>query len=167
MKKKTPNLEINIDETALNNIANVILSKKSVKIGIIDSSAHNGGAADIAAKHEFGDPANTFYGHEAPIPPRSFFRLSANQKGEDFQGFVNSSSEGIFRHIMEGSWETVLELFGFKWVEYITEAFKTKGWGQWLPLSRITVLLRKNHSDMPLQDTGAMLRSITSVVVDD
>lgn len=49
---------------------------------------------------------------------------------------------------------TVLDMVGGRLLSYVDESFRTRGRGQWKPLSPLTLLFRRLGSDMPLQDRG-------------
>jgi hypothetical protein len=170
LQKKTKNLEINIDDKMLDNIRDVLQSKEFVKIGVLGKSQVREGAGpsnvELAVTHEFG---------KDNIPQRSFLRLTANTAHDKFQSFVDSSAMGIFKGIIENRWQNILDLFGAKWVEFVHDTFEAQGYGEWPPLSIITLLRRKNpkklglkklrESTKMLQDTGALLRSVTHEVI--
>ena len=166
MQKKTKNLDININDEILDNIRDVLQSNEYVKIGVLGKKIDPGTSVDIAATHEFGKDR---------VPQRSFLRLTANTAHDKFQSFVDSSAMGIFKGIIENRWSNILDLFGAKWVEFVHDTFEAQGYGQWPPLSIITLLRRKNpnklslkklrESTKMLQDTGALLRSVTHEVI--
>lgn len=179
MKKAGLYFSLNINETALNNIKAALTSKAFVKVGVLDSGAKEAGAAYIAMVHEFGaSPTVTpkmrgwFHHHfgvwikkaHIHIPARSFFRLTLAQRSKAFTGYLEKNRDGIFDKIVNGQWRGALYLFGAQWVAYIQECFDTKGFGQWAPLHPLTIMTRKNGSDVPLQDTGRLKASITHEV---
>lgn len=49
---------------------------------------------------------------------------------------------------------TILNVIGARLTSYVDESFRTRGRGQWQPLSPLTLELRKHGGDVPLQDTG-------------
>ena len=49
---------------------------------------------------------------------------------------------------------TILNVIGARLTSYVDESFRTRGRGQWQPLSPLTLELRKRGGDVPLQDTG-------------
>jgi hypothetical protein len=169
VKTKTEHLEVNIDDAMLDNIRAVMASKEFVKIGVLGKSQPRSDAGpsnvELAAKHEFG---------EGKVPQRSFLRLTAHNAGGDFQEFVNLSAPGIFKAILENRWHEILDKFGAKWVEFVHNTFESQGFGTWPALSDYTIMQRKNpkklklkalrESTKMLQDTGALLRSITHEV---
>ena len=56
---------------------------------------------------------------------------------------------------------TLLGVIGSRLLSYVDESFRTRGRGQWAPLSPLTLLLRKHGGDVPLRDTGAYAMSYT------
>lgn len=59
-----------------------------------------------------------------------------------------------------------LSLAGHYMFKETIRQFETRGLRggtPWKPLAPLTILLRRNHSDAPLQDTGRLRRSVTSV----
>jgi hypothetical protein len=170
MKAQGKNYEINIDETALENIKAALKSKSYVKVGVLssNSSAHNGGVATIALTHEFGSPSRN-------IPPRSIFRLTKQQRSDEFKSFLNTNRIGIFKSIVAGGWTSVLSKLGFQWVTYIHECFAKNGFGTWRHLKDSTLRRRLNPEKLSLKqlkkdvkilhDTGALENSIISEVV--
>jgi hypothetical protein len=166
VQTKTKNLEVNINDEMLDNIISVLQSNEYVKIGVLGKSQPRSDAGpsnvELAATHEFGKDR---------VPQRSFLRLTAHQAKGAFQSFVNASANGIFRAITENRWHNILELFGAKWTEYVQDTFAAQGYGEWPELSPVTLLRRKNpkhlslaklrETSLMLQDTGALLRSIT------
>jgi len=55
--------------------------------------------------------------------------------------------------------ETLLTVIGGRLLSYVDESFRTRGRGQWKPLSPLTLLMRQHGGDMPLQDTGQLKAS--------
>lgn len=181
MRIKTANVDINIDETAIDNLRRTLQDKASVKIGVLGKGGATGGLPYIASVHEFGArPKITpkmrgWFFHafgvrlsknktEIKIPERSFLRLSAATKQRDFSAFIAKSRDGILRMITSGRWRLALDLFGVKWTGFVNEAFDTRGWGQWPGLNELTKS-GKGH-DHQLVKTGALRRSITHEVTD-
>jgi hypothetical protein len=171
MQKKTKNLEININDEMLDNIASVLKSNAYTKMGVLGKSSQRSEAGpsntELAATHEFG---------KGNVPQRSFLRLTAHTAKDKFQEFIDASANGIFKSILENRWLNTLDLFGAKWVEYIQDTFDAQGFGEWPPLSIITLLRRKNPKNIKsikklrettkmLEDTGALRRSIMHEVV--
>lgn len=172
MREKTEHSEISIDDKMFDSIINTLQSKEYVKIGVLGKSpvrsTEGPSNAELAATHEFG---------KDNIPQRSFLRLTAHTAGGEFQSFVDENSENILKAITENRWTNVLEKFGAKWVEFVTDTFENQGYGKWPPLADITLLRRVNPKKLSLkqlrktskmlQDTGALLRSITYEVGQD
>jgi hypothetical protein len=185
LNTKTANLEINIDMSIVDNVKKALADPAYGKVGVLSSSGERGGAAYIAAVHEFGArPRVTpkmrgwFFHHFGvrlsknkqfiEIPERSFLRSAMHNRGADFQTFAEASGPGIFRRICAGQWRDVLSLLSSKWVGYVQEMFSEQMGmtGHWKPLHPLTVATRKGGSSVPLQDTGALLQSITHEVTD-
>jgi phage gpG-like protein len=175
LQKKTENLEININDEMLENIISVLNTKEAVKIGVLGKSQGRSGPGpsnvELAVTHEFG---------KGIVPRRSFLRLTANTAHDKFQSFIDASANGIFKAITENRWHEILELFGAKWTEYVHDTFEAQGYGTWPKLKPLTVLLRMARANPKklsfesysrdakmLQDTGALLRSITHEVVSE
>lgn len=53
----------------------------------------------------------------------------------------------------------LLKGFGGRFLSYVNKQFRTRGEGQWRPLSPLTLLLRRHGGDMPLRDTGKYAQS--------
>ena len=161
MQVKNEAVELSYDDKVLDNIMSVLGSKAFVKIGVLGNPPHDAdsgvGMAELAAIHEFGAPA-------ANIPERSFLRSSIGAHGKEFSGFLASNKTKIMEALYKNQWERVLKQFGAKWVGYVLTAFDSRGFGQWPALADITIARRIKHSDVPLQDTGALRQSIVSEV---
>jgi hypothetical protein len=134
------------------------------QIGILAEEKHNEDSfttAGLGMVHEFGSISGK-------IPKRSFFALTEKQKQAEFQKFLKKNNDALVRHVLAGTWEIALEQLAAKWESYIIECFDTEGFGTWEELEDSTVAarLRKgNDVDMQiLQDTGALMRSITHKV---
>lgn len=71
---------------------------------------------------------------------------------------------GPLRDLLQSLKSTVsprvmLTLISNRLVEYMSMQFKTRGRGEWAPLSAVTLSRRKRGGDQPLQDTGKYLQS--------
>ena len=164
-----------IDQEVLDNIKKAFSDRSQVEIGLLNMGGDDGVKA---LTHEFGNdiavtPAMSGYFKqrfgtylkkpEIHIPQRSFMRKTVAHKGEDFIGWLATTADIILDSIVSGNWTRQLETFGRVWVGYIKECFDTRGFGQWAPLSSLTVL-KKGH-DVPLVETGRMRDHIQSQVV--
>ena len=161
------------DHAALKNIIAAFEDRSKIEIGIPEGDST---LSTIAAAHEFG--ANIpvtdkmkgyFKGHfgfwlsktAINIPARSFIRKTVSQKAETFLGDINAGQDFILLNMAEGAWLGQLEDFGRKWVGYIRQCFETSGFGQWQPLSALTI---SDGGSTPLIRTGKLMNAITSKV---
>ena len=133
------------------------LSKKTAKAGWFSSAVYpeNGQqAAYIATIHEFGDTAHN-------IPPRPFIRPTIATKKAEWASIVT----GLFRQgIATNTLPDVLEVIGLTMEGDIRQAIADVVSP---PLQPSTLKARKrrgNNNDKPLNDTGYMIASLTSVV---
>lgn len=133
------------------------LNKKTAKVGWFPTAVYpeNGQqAAYIAVIHEFGDPSHN-------IPPRPFMRPTIATKKTEWAGIVT----GLFRQGMTtGELPDVLEVVGLAMEGDIRQAIADVTNP---PLKPSTMRARKrrgNNNDKPLNDTGYMIASLTSVV---
>ena len=159
---KQPTLDIDTSKMPL--VAMERAAQIEGRVGVLSAQKHKADdftTASLAAVHEFG----SLDGH---TPERSFFRLTEQIKGKEFQAFIKKNETKILRSILDGSWPKVLKKIAAKWEAYIHECFETEGWGSWEELADSTVAarLRKgNDVDMRiLQDTGELEKHIVSEV---
>jgi hypothetical protein len=164
-----------IDQEILENIKKVFADRSSVEVGLLNMGGDDGVKA---LTHEFGNdiavtPAMSGYFKqhfgsyikkpEIHIPQRSFMRKTVAQKPEEFLGWLAATADIILESIVYGNWARQLDTFGRVWVGYIKECFDTRGFGQWAPLSKLTIM--KKGNDIPLVETGRMRDHIQSTVV--
>lgn len=183
MHEHTEHVAIDLDLDLLEPVKAALAHSPSAKIGVLGKNGDAGSAAFIASCHEFGaNPRVTermrawFFRHfgvrlkasttHIHIPERSFLRLAMHFRAREFQEFINGQAGNLFESIMSGNWRQSIDRMGAKWAAFVQEAFETRGFGTWPGLSDITKSKRKAGSDVPLQDTGAMRRSITHEVSD-
>lgn len=138
------------------------LGRKGVAVGFFDTAHYPDGTpvAYVAAIQEFGSPQNN-------IPPRSFMRSTASEKSE---GWSKTLAQGANR-VMAGKMdaEQMLGQFGLmvagdiksKIVEITSPALKSSTMS-----ARRSRKADKNPSSKPLVDTGLMLASVESKVID-
>lgn len=110
--------------------------------------------AEIGIVQEFGSLSRG-------IPARSFLRMPIEEKKKELVRFMGTPL--VKRLITQGEYKKVFKLLGIKAEEIVQEAFATRGFGKWLPLSQRTIDAK--GSDAPLIDTGQLRRAITSDVV--
>lgn len=135
------------------------LGKKTAKVGWFPTAVYSETgqpAAYIATIHEFGDP-----GHN--IPARPFMRPTIAAKKGEWSGIV----KGLFRQGMNsGEMPDVLEVVGLAMEGDFRQAIADV---MTPPLSQRTLAARRkrgNNSDKPLNDTGYMIATLTSIVDD-
>ncbi len=172
--------EIKWNPEALNALKKLLSDAVTVKVGVLsDGQLHTGdslGAAGLAAVHEFGAslprPLSAAVGKKKKgspdyrIPERSFLRLTAFEKQNEYKSWANQNAAKIFEAIMAGRLESeVMPKIGALWVGYVQDCFRSRGFGTWKPLKPETI--RRKGSSAPLIDTGALLRSITFEVTNE
>ena len=112
-------------------------------------------AVALAAVHEFGSVKRS-------IPPRSFLRSTMANAQERFKLEIEANKEKMFETICSGQWQKFMNQVGGTWVRYVHDTFENHGGGSWAAV-REPYASRKT-TDKILQETGAMLRSITHEV---
>lgn len=151
------------------------LGRKRVQVGILqakgaepkrgpDGRAEKLSVVEIAATHEFGSPA-------AGIPERSFLRRTFTDHRDDFSKMIVQLSGGIMTGKLTP--DRALGLLGLK-AETEVKKTITEGDGVPPPLAPATLEKRQRRralndtfpGDRPLADTGQLVNSITSAVVD-
>lgn len=158
------------DKAKLDNLKKFIDENHYVKIGVLaKSEKRNDGfdAVKLAAVHEFGST-------KRHIPERSFLRKTMANYREKFGGDTGRAKDHIMALVSSGHGDIFLNEVGAKWVGFVHNTFDAEGPG-WEPLSQRRIDERsktgraRGNTDpekwMILQDTGAMLRSITHEVV--
>lgn len=152
------------------------------RVGILGSDAQKAQGdmtmADIGAVHEFGS-------HSRNIPKRSFLRMPLEEK---IWEWVKKNSSYYYEMMKENSLKKWYKSLGLAAEDVINQAFNTQGFGKWEALSqkviagkekkiidnykskkvqlkRLTEMRKSNHS--PLIDTGALMRSISSKVINN
>lgn len=159
------------------------LSKKEIKVGWLESAKYDESTqvAQVAATNEFGSPANH-------IPPRPFFRPAIEEHGKNWIKTATLGAKKVIKGDMSA--EQVLDAVGQLAradVQQKIASIRSPA------LSPITLILRKwrregraigegsiaaavaalkagetydDVPDQPLNDTGHMIATLTSVVVD-
>ena len=144
--------ELKFDLTNLKNLAKQLQVKKEVQVGIFEDSKRDDGVqnAEIGFKHEFGSPLEH-------LPMRSFLRAPILQKGQQLAEAVNASLEENLS--LPKAYQALA-----KEAEHIVEgAFASGGYGDWKPLSDVTVA--KKGNEQILIETGQLKGSIKAKVV--
>lgn len=164
----TTSATIKWNDAAIDNLKKALASQSFVKVGVLsDGKLHEGdtiGAAGLAAVHEFGSPSRK-------IPERSFLRSTLSNKKDDFNAWVKSNGDNIFKAtVQDGGYSALLEKIGALWVGYVQNTFFTSNGGKWPKLSPRTIASRTKGSGVgaakPLIDTGELINSITHEVVE-
>ena len=113
--------------------------------------------AQIGAVHEFGSA-------DGRIPRRSFI-VEPIELGQD--QIEQAVAPLIERNLAEGRVLRIYEQLGIAAEAVIQEAFETRGNGRWAPLSENYTRRPSGQpvspADPPLQDTGILRQSITSI----
>lgn len=147
------------------------LEKRAVKIGLLASTAHRTPTESdrinhnpsLGAIHEFGLSYTVRKtGSTVTIPERSFLRMPLTQHFGEVTFKSGASWADIL--MLRGSL-AVLQQLGKAGERTIQEAFDTKGWGQWPPLSKLTIWKKKRNRTAILIETEQLRRAITSQVV--
>jgi len=140
----------------------------TIKVGVLsDGKLHDDdkiGAAGLAAVHEFGSPSRN-------IPERSFLRLTASQRTDDYKKWIKANKEDISKSIIAGGLSSFCQKIGAFWVSCIHDTFFRSGYGSWPKLKPSTVKARTKGKGRgpakPLIDTGALMNSITYEVTEE
>lgn len=135
----------------LQNAANKLSSKKA-NIGVFDPTV-----ADYAAIQEFGQISRP------KIPARPFLSSTMIYKSDDSRAWVADNTEAIVGTMLQGDLNATAQMVGDKWAEYIADFIKARGLGTWEPLANYTI--RKKGHDVPLIDSGEMLKAIECEVL--
>ncbi|MBO7733118.1 MAG: hypothetical protein J6S67_11210 [Methanobrevibacter sp.] len=150
----------------LNNTKLKVLNKEFGKdyaayVGILGSDAsslHEDSDytnAQIGAVQEFGSISNN-------IPARSFIRMPLEMR---LPNWVAEHSKDYMNACVNGKKREFYNKMALQAEIIIQEAFESRGFGQWKENMPSTI--KRKGSDMPLIDTGALRRSISSEVVND
>ena len=150
----------NIQLEELNNlIKNIPLFKKyHVKVGIIDDTTRDDGktnaqVGNFAEKMEFGSRSEN-------VPRRSFLVDPLKQwKSHELEEYLRKST-GIMKDltVVEKGVKRVYNRLGSRAKDIVQDAFYTGGFGNWKPLSKLTI--KKKGNDRILVDTGQLRDSI-------
>ncbi|MEZ5691190.1 MAG: hypothetical protein R3D71_05960 [Rickettsiales bacterium] len=145
------------DFSGINLIKKRLKENYSVRVGVLGDKNQRDGElsnSDIGLKHELGVP-------DENIPRRSFLRdpLTKNKKQ-----LIKTFESDLAKEAIENfDFKLLYKLIGIQAEAIIQEAFATRGFGEWLPNSPLTVKLK--GSDSPLIDTAELRKSISSEVV--
>jgi len=112
-------------------------------------------AVALAAVHEFGSVKRS-------IPSRSFLRSTMANSQDRFKLEVETNKEKMFETICSGQWQKFMNQIGGTWVRYVHDTFENHGGGSWAAVKE--PYASRKVTDKILQETGAMLRSITHEV---
>lgn len=147
---------ININLKLAENLEKGLKQKMAIKVGILGDSSRGDGEtnASIGAIHEYGSLSKG-------VPSRSFLRMPLETKASQLTSIIASSlfSEAI----KSGNTDRAMNLLGAEAKGIVVDAFGTRGYGKWKPLSQETI--RKKGSSAPLIDTRQLAKSITYEVV--
>ena len=162
------------DKKKLEEIEAFLSKSHKVKIGIVGSSEiyvyENGlDSVQLGLVHEFGSRTRN-------IPERSFLRKTKATYEDKFRADIFFSKDKIFKQISQGQGDKFLNQVGAKWVGWVHATFKAEGPG-WPPHSARNLARRQQTGRAKgntgpahwplLQDTGALLRSISHEVVSE
>lgn len=161
------------DQKKLDAIEDFVSKNHTVKIGIIAGKSEinvyeNGiDSFGLGMVHEFGSKKRN-------IPERSFLRKTKANYETKFLADVYNARDKIFEKIASGKGAKFLNEVGAKWVAWVHATFKAEG-PSWPPHSKRNLARRQRtgrakgntaQEHWPLlQDTGALLRSISHEVI--
>lgn len=153
----------NYNMTKLRQLIEAISKAPSVKVGVLGDSTRSDpdeeSNAMIGWRHEFGKPAGP-----APLPQRSFLRMPLSmylkKELEEKKAF---SQANINKIVKEKSMDSFMEKVGVLGVSIVLKAFDSDGFGQWTPLSPVTIE-EKGHAQI-LINTQQLRNSIDYEVV--
>jgi hypothetical protein len=132
------------------------LGKHEVKAGFLDTSKYADGTpvAEVAAMNEFGHITDLGY----KVPPRPFLRPSIANYAADWVQVAREGIDDVITHGLDPV--QVYERMGLSMagdiVKQITEPDK-------IPLSRVTLLLRKWRDDGRTIDNAAVLAAVATI----
>lgn len=144
--------ELKFDITNLKNFTKQLEVKREVQVGIFENSKRDDGTpnAEIGFKHEFGSP-------QEHLPRRSFLWVPILGRGQQLAEAVNESLEQDLS--LPKAYQALA-----KEAEHIVEgAFASGGYGDWKPLSDVTVANKGN--EQILIETGQLRDSVKAKVV--
>jgi len=167
-------VEYKFDQKKLETIMDFLSRSHTVRIGIIAGSeitVYDDGldSVQLGLVHEFGSKKRN-------IPERSFLRKTKANYAYKFLADVYEGRDKIYKMISNGQGEKFLNQVGAKWVGWVHNTFKEQGPG-WAPHSKRNLARRKRTGRAKgntgpeywplLQDTGALLRSISHEVISE
>lgn len=155
---RSGDVEVRGDFSQLEKLVENLGKNYSVDIGIIGAATETveGGQtiASIGAQHEFGVPDRN-----PPLPQRSFIFMPLSTGQTQISNAVGKRYQ---EHMEQGDIRGIFVDIGIAGEARIQEAFDTAGFGQWRPLSEVTI--ERKGSDAILIDTGALRQAIASKV---
>lgn len=155
MSKK---VELKFNDRGLENMLKAIKKNPYVKVGVLSGapSRDDGESnAAIGLKHELGS-------FSEKIPQRSFIRFPIEHEIKTIVSSWIKIKKKFAKDLVNGNLSEVMGKLGELAEVAIQKAFASRGFGQWKPNSRFTIL--EKGSDSPLIDTAELRKSITSKV---
>jgi hypothetical protein len=144
--------ELKFDLTKLKNFAKQLQIKKEVQVGIFENSNRSDGKsnAEIGFKHEFGSSLEH-------LPMRSWLKKPIYGRGQQLAEAISASLEQDLS--LPNAYKALA-----KEAEHIVKgAFASGGYGEWKPLSDMTVANKGN--DTILIETGQLKNAVKAKVV--
>lgn len=126
-----------------------VLGSKTNRTGENKNNLSN---ADIGLLHEKGSVSKR-------IPARSWLEMPLTVKSKELMVVAKTLIDNMTANNIVKSYR----ILGIKAEEIIQRAFSSRGFGQWVPNSPVTI--RRKKSDMPLIDTAQLRKSVSSRVV--
>lgn len=123
---------------------------KEVEVGFFPEDIHPKNhipVAAVAAMNEYGDPANEFEGHSAPIPPRPFFRYAIAINRPQWNSAFAASMRAVGYHS-----QAALDGMGALIQGQVRTSIET--WSS--PMNSPTTVHLKGFND-PLMETGFLV----------
>ena len=142
------------------------LGKQEVRIGFLGEERNNRKNEDItnvelAALHTFGSPSQN-------IPKRNIFiGFQDPQKVEEMKNILsNTLKVALEKNNLNKQAENLgLKRAGLVGENIIEDAFQTRGFGTWSPLSSRTIQIKKKNKEWTLVEEGELKDSRISKVV--
>ena len=155
------------DMSGLENLIDVMNSKKKVQVGIWGGShpSQKGQTetnADIGYKNEFGF-ITKFKGKSVPVPARPWLRPAFTEK--NVEEMVKRAADFLKKSVKSKDATLFFNGIGIAAMNIIQKAFNDSGYAgkPWAPNRPSTVKLK--GSSMPLIDTGSLRRAVVYKVV--
>lgn len=170
--RKVGDVTITLDTTKLDLIANQLLKRSYVEVGILgDKNARDGKGtnAAIGAVHEFGSLTRN-------IPRRSFLEMPlVTQLPMQNAQIKRDLARAMAKKDYVDFIETFLKRVAIRAEGVIQDAFRTGGFGTWEPSKKVESyhvkhtlycpVLSRNKGPQTLIDTGQLRASISSRIV--